>query len=156
MEAKEQVAITVGGRRVMVPEQTTTAEIRTLAGLDRGHVLARTSGGMNKVVSGRLAVKEGEAFVVGRSFTKGSMDDVRLAGELERLAPFFQIEVDDWLSWVIIHDFGLPEGYNRSGYTSPQNGDFRRLMGAAPIQGVCRHSVYTTDHWRESADRSAP
>ncbi|HTX44225.1 MAG TPA: hypothetical protein VMC61_05805 [Methanocella sp.] len=113
MEAKEQVAITVGGRKVMVPERTTTAEIRTLAGLDRGHVLARTSGGMNKVVSGQLAVKEGEAFVVGRSFTKGSMDDVRLAGELERLAPFFKIEVDDRLSWVIIRDYGLPEGYNR-------------------------------------------
>jgi len=113
MEAKEQVAITVGGRMVLVPERTTTAEIRTLAGLDRGHVLARSASGMNKVVSGQLVVKEGETFVVGRSFTKGSMDDARLSGELERLAPFFQIEVDDRLSWVLIHDFSLPEGYSR-------------------------------------------
>jgi hypothetical protein len=113
MEAKEQVAITVGGRRVLVPEQTTTAEIRTRAGLDRGHVLARSAGGMNKVVSGKLDVREGETFVVGRSFTKGSMDDARLVGELESLAPFFEVEVDDRLSWVLIRDFGLPEGYNR-------------------------------------------
>jgi hypothetical protein len=113
MEAQELVTITVGGRRVMVPERTTTAEIRTIAGLDRGHVLARNTGGMNKVVSGKLDVREGETFVVGRSFTKGSMDDARLIGELERLAPFFEIEVDDRLSWVLIHGFGLPEGFNR-------------------------------------------
>lgn len=113
MEAKEQVTITVGGRKVLVPERTTTAEIRTIAGLDRGHVLARTGGGMNKVVSGKLDVREGETFVVGRSFTKGSMDDLRLVGELESLAPFFDVEVDDRLSWVLIRDFGLPEGYNR-------------------------------------------
>ena len=113
MEAKEQVTITVGGRKVLVPERTTTAEIRTIAGLDRGHVLARTGDGMNKVVSGKLDVREGEAFVVGRSFTKGSMDDARLVGELESLAPFFEVEVDDRLSWVLIRDFGLPEGYNR-------------------------------------------
>jgi hypothetical protein len=113
MEAKEQVTITVGGRKVLVPERTTTAEIRTIAGLDRGHVLARTGGGMNKVVSGKLDVREGETFVVGRSFTKGSMDDARLVGELERLAPFFDVEVDDRLSWVLIRDFGLPEGYSR-------------------------------------------
>jgi hypothetical protein len=113
MEAKEQVTITVGGRKVLVPERTTTAEIRTIAGLDRGHVLARTTAGMNKVVSGKLDVREGETFVVGRSFTKGSMDDARLIGELERLAPFFEVEVDDRLSWVLIHGFGLPEGYNR-------------------------------------------
>jgi hypothetical protein len=113
MEAKEQVAITVGGRKVLVPERTTTAEIRTIAGLDRGHVLARTTGGMNKVVSGKVDVREGETFVVGRSFTKGSMDDARLVGELESLAPFFEVEVDDRLSWVLIRDFSLPEGYNR-------------------------------------------
>jgi hypothetical protein len=113
MEAKEQVTITVGGRKVLVPERTTTAEIRTIAGLDRGHVLARTDGGMNKVVSGKLDVREGETFVVGRSFTKGSMDDARLVGELESLASFFEIEVDDRLSWVLIRSFGLPEGYNR-------------------------------------------
>ena len=68
---------------------------------------------MNKVVSGKLDVREGETFVVGRSFTKGSMDDARLVGELEGLAPFFEIEVDDRLSWVLIRGFGLPEGYNR-------------------------------------------
>ena len=113
MEAQEQVTITVGGRRVIVPERTTTAEIRTIAGLDRGHVLARSTGGMNKVVSGKLDVREGETFVVGRSFTKGSMDDARLIGELESLAPFFEVEVDDRLSWVLIRGFGLPEGYNR-------------------------------------------
>jgi hypothetical protein len=113
MEAQEQVTITVGGRKVIVPERTTTTEIRTIAGLDRGHVLARTSGGMNKVVSGKLDVREGETFVVGRSFTKGSMDDARLVGELESLAPFFEVEVDDRLSWVLIRSFGLPEGYNR-------------------------------------------
>jgi hypothetical protein len=113
MEAQEQVTITVGGRKVTVPERTTTAEIRTIAGLDRGHVLARTTGGMNKVVSGKLDVREGETFVVGRSFTKGSMDDARLIGELESLAPFFEVEVDDRLSWVLIRGFGLPEGYNR-------------------------------------------
>jgi hypothetical protein len=113
MEAKEQVTITVGGRKVLVPERTTTAEIRTIAGLDRGHVLARTVGGMNKVVSGKLEVREGETFVVGRSFTKGSMNDARLVGELESLAPFFEVEVDDRLTWVLIRGFGLPEGYNR-------------------------------------------
>jgi hypothetical protein len=112
-EAQELVTITVGGRKVIVPERTTTAEIRTIAGLDRGHVLARNTSGMNKVVSGKLDVREGETFVVGRSFTKGSMDDVRLIGELEDLAPFFEIEVDDRLGWVLIHGFGLPEGYNR-------------------------------------------
>ena len=108
MEAKEQVTITVGGRKVLVPERTTTAEIRTIAGLDRGHVLARTGGGMNKVVSGKLDVREGETFVVGRSFTKGSMDDARLVGELESLAPFFEVEVDDRLSWVLIREFRPP------------------------------------------------
>jgi hypothetical protein len=114
MEAQQElVTITVGGRKVMVPERTTTAEIRTIAGLDRGHVLARNASGMNKVVSGKLDVREGETFVVGRSFTKGSMDDSRLIGELEDLAPFFEIEVDDRLSWVLIRGFGLPEGYNR-------------------------------------------
>jgi hypothetical protein len=72
MDAQELVTITVGGRRVIVPERTSTTEIRTIAGLDRGHVLARTTGGMNRVVSGKLDVREGETFVVGRSFTKGS------------------------------------------------------------------------------------
>lgn len=113
MEAQEQVTITVGGRKVMVPERTSTTEIRTIAGLDRGHVLARTTSGMNKVVSGKLEVREGETFVVGRSFTKGSMDDARLAGELEGLASSFEIDVDDRLSWVLIYGYGLPEGYNR-------------------------------------------
>ena len=113
MEAQELVTITVGGRRVTVPERTSTAEIRAVAGLDRGHVLAKAAGGMNKVVSGRLQVREGETFVVGRSFTKGSMDDARLLNELERLSQFFEIETDERLGWVLIHGYGLPEGYNR-------------------------------------------
>lgn len=113
MEAQELVTITVGGRRVKVPGSTSTTEIRTIMGLERGHVLARSSSGMNKVVSGSLQVREGEAFVVGRSFTKGSMDDARLLSELESLSPFFDLEVDDKLSWVLIHDYGLPDGYNR-------------------------------------------
>lgn len=113
MEAQELVTITVGGRKVKVPERTSTAEIRTIAGLDRGHVLARSAGGMNKVVHGSLQVREGEAFVVGRSFTKGSMDDARLIVELERLSRFFDVEVDDSLNWVLIRNYGLPAGYNR-------------------------------------------
>jgi hypothetical protein len=113
MEAMEQVTITVGGHKVLVPERTTTTEIRTIAGLDRGHVLARTDGGMNKVVNGKLDVREGETFVEGRSFTKGSMEDARLVGEPESLAPFFDVEVDDRLGWVLIRDFDLPECYNR-------------------------------------------
>ncbi|MGA9141576.1 MAG: E2/UBC family protein [Methanocella sp.] len=114
MEARQElVTITVGGRKVMVPGQTSTTEIRTIAGLDRGHVLARTSDGANRVVSGSLQVREGEAFAVGRSFTKGSMDDTRLLDELERLSHFFELEADDRLSWVLIYGYGLPEGYNR-------------------------------------------
>jgi len=50
---------------------------------------------------------------VGRSFTKGSMDDTRLLDELERLSHFFELEADDRLSWVLIYGYGLPEGYNR-------------------------------------------
>lgn len=113
MEAQQQVTITVGGHKVLVPERTSTAEIRARAGLDRGHVLARTTGSVNKVVSGSLQVREGETFVVGRSFTKGSMDDARLQQELDRLSHFFDVRADERLTWVLIAGFGLPEGYNR-------------------------------------------
>ncbi len=115
MEAQQElVTITVGGRKVSVPGQTSTAEIRTIAGLDRGHVLARTVDGSNRVVSGSLNVREGEAFVVGRSFTKGAMDDARLLDELQRLSQFFDLEADERLSWVLIYGYGLPKGYNRT------------------------------------------
>jgi hypothetical protein len=112
MEAQELVTITVGGRKVKVPESTTTTEIRTITGLDGGHVLARSTGGINKVVNGSLKVSDGEAFVVGRSFSKGSMDDARLAKELERLSSFFDLEIDAGANWVQIRQYGLPSGYS--------------------------------------------
>jgi len=98
----------------MVPETTTTSEIRTVVGLDRGHVIARSTEGVNKIVHGDIKVHEGDTFVVGRSFTKGSMDDSRLSRELERLSPFFDVEVDHTLSWLLIRNYGLPKGFNRS------------------------------------------
>ena len=77
-------------------------------------MLARSTSGINKIVHGDLKVNDGETFVVGRSFTKGSMDDSRLVKELERLSSFFDLEVDDALNWVLIRDYGLPEGYSKS------------------------------------------
>jgi hypothetical protein len=136
MEAQELVTITVGGRKVNVPERTSTAEIRAIAGLDRGHVLARSAGGMNKVVHGSLQVREGETFVVGRSFTKGAMDDIRLAGELERLSSFFNVEVDDGLNWVLIRNYGLPAGYNRRSTDILFNTSGFPIIAPASIFGV--------------------
>ncbi|CAJ38045.1 E2/UBC family protein [Methanocella arvoryzae] len=108
------MTITVGGRKVKVPETTSTGEIRTIVGLERGHILARSTGSANQIVHGEIKVREGDAFVVGRSFTKGSMDDSRLTKELERLSSFFDLEVDRTLNWVLIRGYGLPEGYNRN------------------------------------------
>jgi hypothetical protein len=82
-------------------------------GLDRGHVIARSTDSANQIVHGEIKVHEGETFVVGRSFTKGSMDDSRLTKELERLSPFFDLEVDQAFNWVIIRNYGLPEGFNK-------------------------------------------
>lgn len=107
------MTITVGGRKVKVPEATSTGEIRTIVGLDRGHLLARSTGSANQIVHGDIKVHEGETFVVGRSFTKGSMDDSRISKELERLSSFFDLEVDNAFNWVLIKDYGLPEGYNK-------------------------------------------
>lgn len=97
-----------------MPEATSTGEIRTIVGLDRGHVLAKATGSTNKIVHGDIRVHEGETFVVGRSFTKGSMDDSRLVKELERLSSFFDLEVDQALNWIMIRCYGLPEGYNKN------------------------------------------
>lgn len=106
------MTITVGGKKVKVPETTSTTEIRTLTGLDRGYVLAQNTGSTNKVVYGELKVREGDNFVVGRSFTKGSMDDSRLQKELERLSQFFQLQTDQRNNWVLIKDYGLPDGFS--------------------------------------------
>ena len=103
----------VAGRQVQVPTNTNTTEIRKMSGLEQSQILARSSGGINKIIHGNVKVSDGDTFTVGRSFTKGSMDDTRLMTDLDRLSNSFKIEADDRLCWVLIYDYGLPPGYNR-------------------------------------------
>ncbi|WP_230741801.1 E2/UBC family protein [Methanooceanicella nereidis] len=113
METQELVTISVGGKNVKVPRNTSTSQIRKISGLDQSHVLARSTEGLNKIVHGDIKVSDGDSFTVGRSFTKGSMDDSRLLNDLDHLSYVFNIEVDDKLNWVLIHDYGLPSGFNK-------------------------------------------
>lgn len=70
---EEMVTIIVGGRPVQVPAHTSTGQIRQAAHVDHSRVLARMTGGRNRIVSGSIDVQEGDMFIVSRSFTKGRM-----------------------------------------------------------------------------------
>ena len=66
------VTIIVDGRPVRVPTHTSVAEIRRISRNDMSRPLARTREGRNTIVCGELDVSEGDRFIVGRPFTKGS------------------------------------------------------------------------------------
>jgi len=66
------VTVIVDGRPVQVPAHTSASEIRRLAHSEQSRPLARVSHSRNIVVSGELDVSEGDRFIFGRPFTKGS------------------------------------------------------------------------------------
>jgi sensor domain CHASE-containing protein len=68
----DMVTIVVDGRPVEVPRHTSTSEIRRIAHSDQRRPLARALEGRNMVVSGEIEVSEGDRFIAGRPFTKGS------------------------------------------------------------------------------------
>ncbi len=66
------VTVYVDGRPVQVPARTSASEIRRIARSDQSRPLAKAAQGRNIVVSGELDVSEGDRFIAGRPFTKGS------------------------------------------------------------------------------------
>ncbi len=68
----DMVTITVDGRPVQVPAHTSASEIRRIARSDQSRPLAKAGHGRNTVASGELSVAEGDRFIVGPPFTKGS------------------------------------------------------------------------------------
>jgi hypothetical protein len=68
----DMVTIIVNERQVKVPAHTSLSEIRRAAHGVQSQPLVKVSNGRNVVVSGELDVAEGDRFVAGRPFTKGS------------------------------------------------------------------------------------
>lgn len=68
----DMVTIIVDGRPVKVPAHTRVSEIRRAAHGVQSRPLAKISNGRNVAVSGELDVTEGDKFIAGRPFTKGS------------------------------------------------------------------------------------
>lgn len=111
MEVQDTVTIVVGGKKVKVPQNTTTSHIRHISGLDQSQPLARSINGLYKIVHGNINVSDGDVFIVGRSFTKGTPEDSGLLTEIGNLSDEYNVYTDDNLRWIPVYDYALQPGY---------------------------------------------
>ncbi len=72
MAAMDMVTVIVDGRPVQVPARTSASEIRRISHSEQSRPLVKVGHGKNVVVSGELNVTDGDRFMAGRPFTKGS------------------------------------------------------------------------------------
>lgn len=131
-EVIDMVPVIVAGKKVMVPKNLKPGDLKTIANIPANRSLVIKRGETRKLIkdSNRITVQEGDHFSDIPDYTVqegnhfSDIPNYPVSSEEERILleilllnhVFDEIEYDsDNFLWVCIHDFRLPEGFNKDG-----------------------------------------
>ncbi len=115
-EVIDMVPVIVAGKKVMVPKNLKVGDLKKAGQIPEDRSLVLQRGETKKVVkdSDKLKVEQDDIFSDIPQYEVGNQDE-RILLEVSLLRNAFnEVEYDsERLLWVCIHDFKLPQGFNK-------------------------------------------